>query len=120
MGLDENNLTRPIAPEDLRVGDYVGVLTYVLQSEPCCPDDWMFGRVVEAARTPVYLPTPVVGRVRALCLPFVLVRSPSKGRRLLDVRLVTFGRLDAEFGRAVFDAATADRKRAAARRQKRS
>ncbi len=86
---DTTNISssRTIAPEDIRASMYVAIASVL--------DEW----VVTQHDAPAGSPHAVVARVRllplgeleplkvkAVCLPFVLVTSPIRGARMLDVR----------------------------------
>ena len=78
---------RPVAAEDLRVGDDVALLriSYEFPSFLWCGD-------VESRHQPVrmtFLPHQDVGQplqVMAICLPFVVVEKPNGKRTTLDLR----------------------------------
>ncbi|MAT68450.1 MAG: hypothetical protein CMJ58_02900 [Planctomycetaceae bacterium] len=98
----EPTLAKPLAPEDVRIGDYVAVLDWTYEAPSflwCCSDDWQNDDDVVRVRL---LPlsehlTPL--RVEAACLPFVLVATPNGQCRTLDLRQVRFARLDLKYGR---------------------
>lgn len=95
--------SRAVAPEDLRVGDYVTVAHRTYQLVPL--DPFTPGDVLQPQS--IRLIPDEAGecyRVVALCLPFILTRSAGGGHPTLDVRQVTLRRLDKRFGKAAFAA----------------
>lgn len=101
---DSCTLAKPLAPEEVRVGDYVSLLHvyYDLPSFFWCCDSAMQSRE-ELVRLR-YLPETggVPLRVKSVCLPFVLVKHPAGGRRTLDVRRVRLARLDRDYATAAW------------------
>ncbi|RMF75386.1 MAG: hypothetical protein D6744_13560 [Planctomycetota bacterium] len=95
---------RPLAVEDLRIGDFVTITHELVESMPLCFID-------DSATTQkpkrVWLMPATAGRplvVREVCLPFVFVET-SKGKfRTLDVRRHRLARVSKKYARAVFDA----------------
>lgn len=95
--------SRAVAPEDLRVGDYVTVAHRTYQLVPL--DPFTPGDVLQPQS--IRLIPDEAGecyRVAAVCLPFVLTRSAGGGHPTLDVRRMTLRRLDKRFGKAAFAA----------------
>lgn len=96
-------MAKPLAPEDVRVGDFVAVLhrTYELPS---------FWWNAEAFQAPLDKPVRLqlipdsAGeplKVRAICLPFVFVKEPDGSQRTLDLRITHLARLHPDFAKAV-------------------
>ena len=101
---DQATLARPLAPEDVRRGDYV-VLLYEIIEYPSwywCDDATFAAReeVVRICHTPRDEPTPL--KVRSACLPFVLVAQPCGRQRSLDLRRCRVARLDKRFARTAW------------------
>lgn len=98
----ETQTARPVAPEDLRPGDYVAALQIV--SERVWP---MFGldekppRLIHVVHWPRHNWQPM--RVEELCLPFVLLATPRGKHCVIDVRQYRLGRVSASFGRRLFE-----------------
>jgi hypothetical protein len=95
-----------LAPEDVRVGDYVTLL-HVIEE---IPSFWWCGgmgatRPDEPVRVP-FIPKKggVPFRVRSVCLPFILVKSPTGSQRNLDVRRHHLARLDRVHAQAAWKA----------------
>ena len=99
-------MAKPLAPEDVRVGDFVAVLhkTYELPS---------FLWNAESFRVPLDEPVrlrliPDGGgeplKVRAVCLPFVFVKDPGGSHRTLDLRIAHLARLHQDFAKIVWKA----------------
>lgn len=108
MSTTKTPITRPttsraVAPEDLRVGDYVTVTHQTYQFvafAPFRPDNALQShtiRLIPDEAGECY-------RVAAVCLPFILTRSAGGGHPTLDVRQMTLRRLDKRFGKAAFAA----------------
>ncbi|HET6325894.1 MAG TPA: hypothetical protein VFG04_14550 [Planctomycetaceae bacterium] len=85
-----------LAPEDVRVGDYVALL-HVVREMPSFW--WCEGistiRMDEPVRV-AFVPNNggMPFQVRSVCLPFILVKTPSGDLRNLDVRRYGLARLD--------------------------
>lgn len=97
----ECSLAKTLAPEDIRCGDYVTAL-YVVSEWPSWywdDDDALHPRdeLVTIRSTPCDEATPL--EVVGVCLPFVLVETPQRDGKLLDVRRVRLARLDRTFAR---------------------
>ncbi|MBX3442693.1 MAG: hypothetical protein KF774_09800 [Planctomyces sp.] len=98
----ESSLAKPIAAEDLCAGQDVAVLHelhevpsfFWCQMETLPPDE-----LVRLRALPRDSGLPL--KVRSVCLPFVLVDTPTEGSRLLDTRRLQLVRLDREFARQV-------------------
>jgi hypothetical protein len=85
-----------LAPEDVRAGDYVALLHVVHE----VPSFWWCDAIStirpdEPVRVP-FVPKNggVPLRVRSVCLPFILVKTPSGDLRNLDVRRYRLARLN--------------------------
>lgn len=95
------SLAAIVAPEDIRVGDYIAPMNDIDQfpMRPC-DEAWNPGRpprlVVATVKTVAY---PRVLRVLAVALPYVLVEDVGGERQLVTVRLNEFARLPEEVGR---------------------
>ncbi|MFM9996332.1 MAG: hypothetical protein ACKVU4_11090 [Phycisphaerales bacterium] len=100
---DELDISKTLAPEDVRAGDYLGVVGVVLEllRWECAPA--IPGMGPEVARV-VCLPPEEFGpqRVVAVCLPLVLVEDAHGRHRMLDVRQVRLARLTERFGKKAF------------------
>jgi hypothetical protein len=118
----QSSVVRPIAPEDIREGDYLAVLHVVHEQAPLVvpAEGWSnASRSMEPMRVTM-LPCGdnVPLKVEAVCLPFVLVKAPLSPAarafgfadmsapttllRTLDVRRYRFARLPEEYGRRVY------------------
>ena len=99
-------MAKVLAPEDVRAGDYVAVLHVVceLPSFLWC-GEMNVVRIDEPVRIP-FMPSQggVPLRVRSVCLPFILVKTPSGALRNLDVRRHHLARLDRTYARIVWKA----------------
>jgi hypothetical protein len=106
-------LAQSLAPEDIAPGDYVSVLHEVFEypSWYWCDESFAASReqVVRIAYTPRDEATPL--KVRAVCLPFVLVQQPCGRTRTLDVRTSRLARLDRAYAAAARNALKKQSKR---------
>jgi len=93
---------RRVAPEDLRVGQFVAVTAMFCQFLPA-DRDLRPSEVMDAARVraiPADAGQPL--RVEGVCLPFVLVRCPDGAAWTLDTRRHQITRLPKRFGKDAF------------------
>jgi len=102
----EESLAKALAPEEIRRGDFVAPL-YVISEWPSWfwdDDDALHPREepVRICSTPCGEAEPL--KVRGVCLPFVLVKTPAGERRTLDVRKCRLARLDRNFAAAAWRA----------------
>jgi hypothetical protein len=92
----EATLAKPLAPEDVRPGDFVAVLHEIaeLPSFYWCADAGFHPRdeLVRIRYIPSSEALPL--KVKSVCLPFVLVKAPRGERRTLDLRKCRLARLD--------------------------
>lgn len=108
-----SSLAKALAPEEICRGDFVTPL-YVVSEWPSWywdDDDALHPRdeLVRIRSTPCDEATPL--EVIGVCLPFVLVETPEREGKTLDVRRVRLARLDRTFARKA--------RRALRRREKR-
>jgi hypothetical protein len=102
----ESKMAKVLAPEDLRVGDYVALLHVVRE----VPSFWLRDGIraigpIEPVRIAFMLNNGGVPyRVRSVCLPFVLVKTPSGRSRNLDVRRHRLARLTCAHAQAAWKA----------------
>jgi len=99
-------LARPLAPEDVRRGDYVSILDEVLEFPSFCwfggtgethPEDLIRIRMKsDEAGIPF--------RVAAVCLPFVSLHTAQGQIRVQDLRRVQLVRLSRDYGKSVWKA----------------
>ena len=92
-------LAKTLAPEDVRVGDYVSPLfeTYDYPSFL-----WNHDEALSERSQTVCIEYLAIGRaeplkVLAICLPFVLVKSARNVTETLDVRRLKLAKLDPEY-----------------------
>jgi hypothetical protein len=92
-------LAKALAPEDIRRGDFVSLLnvTYELPSYFWDADATTLPRdePVRIRFVPECGGVPL--RVKSVCLPFVLVKTPQGERCTLDVRRCRLARLDRRY-----------------------
>jgi hypothetical protein len=99
-------LAQALAPEDIQPGDYVARL-YVTCELPSF--FWCADALTLPLREPVrmqFVPTSegVPLKVKSVCLPYVLVKSPSGHARTVDVRRYRLARLDRAYARSAWKA----------------
>ena len=117
-----STLAKPLAPEDVRVGDYVSPLHETLDfaSFLWCAD----GTFADRSETvPIRFVADNSGqplKVQAVCLPFVLVKHPVRGTLTLDVRRHQLARLDRAYARLAWDAMKCRDKEHRKRRKKKT
>jgi hypothetical protein len=92
----EATLAKVLAPEEIRLGDFVTPL-FVIAELPSfwwCLDAWNrpLEEPVRIRFTPSAQGAPL--KVRSVCLPFVLVKSPAGEQATLDLRNCQLARLD--------------------------
>ena len=102
----QSNVAKPLAPEEIRPGELVALLYQIceLPSFLWCSDSGML-----PADEPVRLRlVPECGglplKVKAVCLPYVLVALPRGGKQTLDVRQSQLARLSGPYGKAAWKA----------------
>ncbi len=99
------SIAASVAPEDVRRGDFVAVLSEIVELP-----NFLFGETLPCARGELVrirrLPTEdrVPLKVKAICLPFVFVAFPTDRHETLDVRLASLVRLDREYAKIVWKA----------------
>jgi len=100
-----HEMVRSVAPEDLEVGSYV-ILLYELcehampcrgEYAPCAEPTVIRLRWLPHDDAPPF-------KVVDIALPFVMVKKPDSGTRMLDVRRHTLAMLPPTFARRVFRA----------------
>jgi hypothetical protein len=100
----ETGLAATVAPEDLRCGDFVAVLS-VIHEYPsffwCCDSEML------ARKEPVRVQyTNANGatllKIKRLCLPFVFVKEPAGTYRTMDIRHCQLVRLSRKYARGVW------------------
>jgi hypothetical protein len=97
-------LAKTLAPEDVRRGDYVAVLSeefeyaaFAWSCDSSLPGDDPLIRVR-------FRPRETTGPLRVIdaCLPFVFVKEPKGEGRTLDVRAVRLARLNRKYAKRVW------------------
>lgn len=102
----ETNVSRSLAAEDLRCGDFVAILHEIVEwpsffwscDVQLLPPDELVRlqcRVTDGG-------TPL--KVKAICLPFVFVKKPCGQHRILDVRQHRLVRLSSDYSKPVWKA----------------
>lgn len=105
-------VARPLAPEDVRVGQYVCTLQFVVECvAPAELDSWRPPRLIRLQCLPFNTEPQ---RVLAVCLPFVFVRCVDGDLETIDVRRHSLARVSKSFGQLAFKKAKAARDKAKA------
>ncbi len=110
--MDEDRTSCPVAPEDIRRGDYIAILQLVCEYVPLFglgPDDG------DLPRRMLVLPKEggIPMRVIEQCLPFVLVEKAGGSHTTLDTRRHRLARLSEECARLALKRIRSDKKRKA-------
>jgi hypothetical protein len=100
----DTDLAASVAPEDLRCGDFVAVLSVIHEFPSFF---WCGGTELAPRDQPVRIQHTggedgLPFKVKAICLPFVLVKDSSGNHRTFDVRLCRLARVSGEYGRKVW------------------
>jgi hypothetical protein len=98
-----NSLAAQVAPEDLRRGDYVAVLSEIVELPSFLWNDALPGgqdELVRLRRLPTGDRAPL--KVEAICLPFVFVKQPCGQFQTIDARLASLVRLEKDYARTVW------------------
>ncbi len=121
---DTCTLAKSLAPEDVRVGDYVAPLfeTYDYASFFWYCDDALDDRSQTVPIRFLASESGVPLKVESVCLPFVLVKHPRRGSFTLDVRRHQLARLDGSYAKQAWKAlkqrdSNPDRKRGKKRKK---
>ena len=100
----ESFVARSLAPEDLRLGDYVTVLAEIVEWPSfywhCDAQVWPPQEPVRLQRYSDDGGTPL--KIKAICLPFVFVKKPCGGHLTLDIRQHRLVRLPLAYARPVW------------------
>lgn len=102
---EASSVAAVVAPEDLRRGDYVAVLSEIVElptflwndSLPCAQNE-----LVRLRRLPTDDRVPM--KIKAICLPFVFLKLPSGEFQTIDVRLSSLVRLEKRYAKKVWKA----------------
>lgn len=100
-------LAKPLAPEDVRPGDFVTLLFVIAEYGSFW---WFMESWDQPPEEPVrirYTPGSSGGiplKVRSVCLPFVLVKAPSGDHSTLDLRTCQLARLSRSHARRAWKA----------------
>jgi len=104
----EAYVARSLAAEDLRCGDFVGILHETIEvpsyhwscdGQLLPPDE-----LIRLVYRPAEGGTPL--KVKAICLPFVFVKHPSGQHQILDIRRQQLVRLTKAYARLVWKTLT--------------
>jgi hypothetical protein len=102
----KSGVARCLAPEEIAVGDFVAVLRVVYEVPSFVWNDCDTfadrGELVRLAMIPEESSEPL--KVKAVCLPFVLVKSRKGQQRGLDIRRFHLARVDSFYARAAWKA----------------
>lgn len=113
-------LAKALAPEDVRVGDYVTLLSVTCELPSFY---WLSDAALLPIDEPVRIPfVPRSGgsplKVKSICLPFVLVKQSSGKERTLDLRTCRLARLVGDYATASWKAGKRSRRKVSGRKGK--
>jgi hypothetical protein len=103
QGIEGTAVAAMVAPEDLRVGDFVAVLSEIVElpsflwCETLSADR---SELVRMRRLPTDDRAPM--KVKAICLPYIFVKLPKGQFRTIDVRLTSLARLEEKYAKTVW------------------
>lgn len=98
-------LAARVAPEDLRRGDFVAVLSEIIELPSFLWSETLprgQDELVRLRRLPTDDRAPL--KVEAICLPFIFVKLPCGTHETIDVRLASLARLEKDYARTVWKA----------------
>ena len=103
-------MAKSVGLEDLRVGDYVTFLqvSYQYPSFLWCDLSQPQDEPVQITYLPIRAGIPL--KIKAICLPFLVVTGPDKKSDTIDVRQCRLARLDDEYARVAWKALKKKRK----------
>ena len=103
---------RALAPEDIRIGDYVAVTQIVVEIPSFLWSDCAIGDRSQPVRMP-WTPwdSGEPQRVIDVCLPFVFVKGPDGSHSTLDTRRHRLARMSKRYARTALKRMAKDRKR---------
>ena len=96
-------LAARVAPEDLRRGDFVAVLSEIVQIP-----SFLWSATLSCAQDELIrlhmLPTEdrVPLKIKSICLPYIFVKQPGGEFQTLDVRLASLARLEKSYANTVW------------------
>ncbi len=100
----DTTLAKVLAPEDVRVGDYIAVLDEVFELPAivwlCDPPLSEQEEIIRIRMCPRDVTPPL--RVIAACLPYVFVKPPHGKAKTLDLRICRLARLDRKYAKRVW------------------
>ena len=104
-------LAKTLAPEDVRRGDYVAVLSEEYEYPAFA---WLCDHSLTSHDEMIrvrFRPRETTGPLRVIdaCLPFVFVKEPKGESRTLDLRAVRLARLDRAYAKRVWKAMASKR-----------
>ncbi len=98
-----NSLAARVAPEDLRCGDFVAVLSQIIELPSFLWTETLPSEqeeLVRLRRLPTDDRAPL--KVEVICLPFLFVKLPSGHFETIDIRLASLVRLEKDYARTVW------------------
>jgi hypothetical protein len=99
----QTSLAATVAPEDLRCGDFVAILSEIDEWPSffwCCDSGmWPRDEPVRLRRLGAGDASPL--KIQSICLPFVFVKTSANTYRTLDVRLCQLARLSPVYAKKV-------------------
>ncbi len=100
---ETSSIAAMVAPEDLRRGDFVAVLSEIVELPSFLWSETLpggRGELVRLRRLPTEDRAPL--KVKAICLPFIFVKLPTGQFQTIDVRLASLVRLEKGYAKTVW------------------
>ena len=100
---EASSLAANVAPEDLHRGDYIAILSEIVELPTffwCDSSAYERDELVRLRRLPTRDRVPM--KIKAICLPFIFVKLPHGQFQTIDVRLASLVRLDKAYGKTVW------------------
>ncbi len=93
------SLAASLAPEDVKLGDFIATLTRTYEVPSYLWNDAYNTEIVRLQITAHDAGRPA--KVKAICLPFIYVSTGKKKRQIIDVRTTGIVRVDKRYARRV-------------------
>lgn len=114
----DSALAKPLAPEDVRCGDYVAVLHLICEIPSYMWCDESFRLPHDELVRIQYIPEDAgqALKVKSVCLPFVFAQDSAGERKTLDMRKCRLARLDRHYAKTAWKADRKTKRKAKASR----
>lgn len=105
ISIEPTRVSSSVAPEDLRRGDFVAVLNEVVELPSYLWEDAFTNSAERLVRVQLWASGGGdVLKIKAICLPFIFVKSARGGPQTVDVRRVQLVRLSKRYAKTVWQA----------------